>query len=170
MGSENPEPEFQRFLGFLVSEWMTAGIVLLVLVALGTGFLVDRERDDLVKTAEKGLAQIKNQLDTAAQAGRLLVCDISLVPMEVQDSEYISFSIKILPTNQGNPEAGYGAAVVIESERERDGNDRFVIAKRLYASLNEDEEYRLMARRNDKDDVAFSVLFSERAVCKATNV
>lgn len=170
MESENPEPEFQKFLGFLVSEWVTAGIVLLVLVALGFGFIVDRERKQLVSVAEKSLADIKTQLETAAQTGRLLTCDNALVPVEVQDSEYLSFSIKALPIDRARPESGYGAAVVIESERKTDGNDSYVIAKRLYSSLYEGEEYSLLAKKNDKDDIAFSVLFSERPACTGTNV
>ena len=155
----------KRYWGFLLSELMTAAIVVVVSVAVGFGLYVSGQRDSMVEQAEESLAAIKAQLTTAAENGTPLTCDNASVGASVLTNDYLTLTLKPILVTTANLEKGYAPAVVVESTKETDSGDTFDTAKRLYDSLEKAEEYTLRVRQKVDDEIAFSILVTDDPVC-----
>lgn len=156
----------KKFSGFLLSEYVTAIIIIIVSIAVVFGLYVGHQRDTMVERAKDTLAAIETQLAAAAETHTLQSCDNSMVGADVLANDYLTFSIKSLPINAANPKEGYAAAVFVECDRKADGNDALDTAKRLYKSLDEGDKYTVTRTKKDKDAIAFHVMFSDYPVCE----
>lgn len=160
-----------RMKGFLVSEMVTAVIIVAVVIAVGFGIHVGHQRDRQVERAEASLAAIEARAQAAADGGGPLVCDDSLVDAGVLTNDYLTLSIRPTPIDAADPDAGRGAALFVQSSRERDGNDSFDTARRLLEKLQkadgDREQKRLRGVRNDKKggEIRYSILASTKALC-----
>ena len=63
----------------MVSELVTAIIIVIVIIAIVFGFYVGSERDAMVEAAESCLAVVKPRADAAGEGWKLIACDDSLV-------------------------------------------------------------------------------------------
>jgi hypothetical protein len=79
-----------KISGCVVSEVVTAIIIVIVIIAVGFCFYVGRERDAMVEAAESSLAVVKARADAAAEDGKLITCDDSLVEDDVLANAFIS--------------------------------------------------------------------------------
>jgi len=160
----------KRMLGFVVSEYVTAIIIIAVSIAVVFGLHVSHQRDNMVESAEASIVTVKAFAAAAAASGNLIACDDSLVNVDVLENAFISLSIRPTPIDESNLEEGYGAGVYVHSNKEADGNDTFVTALRLHEAIkiNDEDSLRMVniAKENKKEkDIEYSILLSERAIC-----
>jgi len=163
----------KKMSGYVVSEYVTAVIVVVVIIAVGFGFYVGGERDNMVESAGASLAAVKARADAAAEGGKLIACDNSLVDADVLANAFLSLSIKPTLINPTDPEAGYGAGIYVHSNKKADGNEIFDTTKRLHKAFKENNKEALrsvkITERDEKrgigDAIEFSILASENAIC-----
>ncbi|MFT7091379.1 MAG: hypothetical protein ACJAYW_001342, partial [Candidatus Azotimanducaceae bacterium] len=153
----------KKMSGFVVSEYVTAVIILVVSVAVVFGLYVSNQRDNMVESAEASLEAVKMQAAAAAKGGKLIACDDSLVEAEVLANGYISLSIRPTPIDESNLEEGYGAGIYVHSNKEADGSDTFVTAVRLHKAIKEKDKEALrglkIKKENKKEkDIEYSIL------------
>jgi hypothetical protein len=159
--------------GYVVSEYVTAVIIVVVIIAVGFGFYVGGERDAMVEAAEASLAALKERAEAAAEGGKLIACDNSLLDADVLENAFLSLSIRPTLIDATDPEAGYGAGIYVHSNKIADGNEIFDTTKRLYKALKENNKDALRSvkiiERDEKqgieDQIQFSILASESAIC-----
>ena len=159
----------RRYAGFLLSEYMTGLIVIVVGAAVAFGLYVGGQREAMLERAEVTIGAIRDRLHSAAADEVALACDNTIVAPEVLANDYLSFDVRPVPVQSGDESAGYGAAIFIQGDKASDGNDTFLTAKKLLTKLDEDDEYDLLVTENEEEEVAYSVVLSEYAVC-AVNV
>ena len=159
-----------KMSGFVVSEYVTAVIIVVVSIAVVFGLYVSNQRDNMVESAEASLASVKIQVATAAEGGNLIACDNSLVQAGVLTNAFISLSIRPTPIDESNLEEGYGAGIYVHSNKEVDGNDTFITAMRLHDVIEEKDEGSLRGVKIEKEnkkkkDIEYSILLSDIASC-----
>ena len=161
--------EYKRYGGLLVSEWMTAGIIVVVGAVVAFGFLVGGERDAMVEQAEASLVEMQEwvspAVESAVSRGTLLTCDGSMVDPGMLANEFLTLSVRALPVNTEDFSEGYMPSVYVEASEESDGNDTFVTAKRLHSSLDDAEAFEVRLRKKEDEEIAFSVILSASPVC-----
>ena len=166
---ERTSMAMKKYGGLLLSEWMTAGIVVVVGTAVGFGMYVSNERDTIVDNAQASLAAIKTQLapvvESAISDGRLLQCDNGLVDADVLENDYLTLSLRPLPINPSDYSEGYLPSIYVSSKKEDDGNEIFDTAKRLHKSMDKEERFTLRLRKKEDDEIAFSIVVSDAPIC-----
>ncbi|MFT4631175.1 MAG: hypothetical protein ACI9BC_000186, partial [Crocinitomicaceae bacterium] len=163
--------------GYVVSEYVTAVIIVVVIIAVGFGFYVGGERDTMVEAAEASLAALKERAEAAAEGGKLIACDNTLLDAGVLENAFLSLSIRPTLIDVTDPEAGYGAGIYVHSNKIADGNEIFDTTKRLHKALKENNKDALRSvkiiERDEKqgieDQIKFSILASESAICASSD-
>lgn len=151
--------------GLLASEIVTYVLIAAILVAVAFGMFVSSERDDMVERAESSIETIKELSEAAVVDGKPLMCSNSMVKADVLENDFLSLSIKPILKNEEDDSEGFSPGLHVLSNREKDGNDNFITAKRLYESIKEKDEDRLREFVNDKDRIEFFVLISGDVSC-----
>lgn len=159
--------------GFLLSEIMTAVIVVAILIAIGFGTFASYERDAMVEQAQASLASIKAQLAQGSDANQLANCTNSLVGEELLANEFLSLTLKSIPMDISDLTQGYTAGIHIHSKKNVDSDNTYVTAVRLYEALkeadeaSEDDWNSLRPVQKKKDEIEYFALVSETASCAA---
>jgi len=83
----------KRYFGLLVSEWVTAIMVVVVTVAVIYGFRVGGERDASVAKANDALEALKARAEDALAVGEALRCDSSLLGPEVLRTPFLPLAV-----------------------------------------------------------------------------
>jgi hypothetical protein len=151
--------------GLLTSEIVTYVLIAAIVVAVAFGMFVSSERDDMVELAQVSIETIRQLSEAAAGDDNPLVCDNSLVTADVLANDFLSLSIKPILKNEEDDSAGFGPGLHVLSNKEEDGNDVFVTAKRLYESIKENDEDRLREFVNEDDRIEYFVLISDTVSC-----
>lgn len=151
--------------GLMLSEVVT--LIMLVLIAAGVAFglYVSSQRNAMVELAQESLASIKAIVEVAEKKSELIPCTNALVPAEVIQNEFLELNIKPMLVTPGDFSAGYGVGVYVSSHLEDDGSNTFVTAERLQEVLLEDDKYIVRPSLQSEDDIAYSILLSETAIC-----
>lgn len=152
--------------GLMTSEIATAIICVVVLSAVGFGWYVSAERDDMVDRAIASLEALAAQAASTPATADPLRCDDQLLAAELYANDFITLKIRPTPLDDADPDAGYGPGFHVESEREEDGEDAFVASERLYQALKESSEERLRWVTEEKDEIRFAVLASDKVQCE----
>ena len=155
----------KRETGLFLSEVMAMILVVVVVLGVAYGLYVGSQRDERVKSAEVSLNEISSVIELAQMSERPIVCNDSLVAADVLQNDYLSMTIKPMRISLEDNE-GYGVGVYVDSSRERDGNDAFMSAESLEESLSESENYLVRLSLQGEDDIAYSILISDTALCQ----
>jgi hypothetical protein len=154
-----------KIAGYMVSELVTGVIIFVVTVAIGFGLYVNNERDKMVESAEASLAAVKKQAAAAAEEGKLIACDNSLVEADVLANAFVSLSIRPTTIVAFNLDEGYGAGIYVQSSQKVDGGDAFYTSKLFYEAVKEKDEDALRLFVKEDDEIEYSILVSESASC-----
>lgn len=163
------EVVMNRVAGFLVSEIVTAALVVIICIAVAFGISVGNERDSMVESATASLEAIKERATAASEGGELIACDNTLVDAVVLENRFLKLEIKPTAMNKTLPVTGYGAGVYISSNKKLDGNDTFNTAERLFKILKKKEADALRVTKIEDDEIEYSVLLSDTANCDTTD-
>jgi hypothetical protein len=154
-----------NFAGLILSEMVTALLAVVVIAAVGFGYYVSGERDDMVERAEASLALVKARTTAAAKSDKPLVCDDSLVDADVLANAFIPLSIRPTKVVGSDSIKRYKPSIYVQSNREADGNDTFVSVERLYDALKDKGEYSISRYIKEEDDIEYSILWPGVANC-----
>lgn len=125
----------KRYFGLLVSEWVTAIMIVLVVGAVGFGFYVGDERDAMVAKADETLAALTELAEAADEAGRLLRCDADLLPAAVLDNPFLPLELVAVPLDPKDLAAGYAPALVVDVRQGEVPGDTWDTAQRWFKAL-----------------------------------
>jgi hypothetical protein len=125
----------KRYFGLLVSEWVTAIMLVVVTVAVIYGFLVGGERDASVRDADDALAALKARAEGALARGETLRCDSALLAPEQLETAFLSLAIAAVPVDPKDPAAGYAPAIVVDVQKDQVSGDTWDTAQRWLKSL-----------------------------------
>ena len=157
-----------RNSGFLVSEIFTAGLIVIVIAAVGFGIHLNGVRDTMVENAQASIAKVKAQAAAAAEGGALVACDNSLVEASVLANEFVTMTIKPTPINKFGLGQGYAPGVYFESKRAEDSADTYATTELIYKAFKEAEDQDVLRQvtiEEDDEEIEFSVLVADRATC-----
>ncbi len=125
----------KRYFGLLVSEWVTAIMVVVVTVAVIYGFLVGGERDASVREADKALAALKARAEDALARGETLRCDSALLASAQLETSFLPLAIAAVPVDPKDPAAGYAPAIVVDVQKDQVSGDTWDTAQRWLKAL-----------------------------------
>jgi hypothetical protein len=125
----------KRYFGLLVSEWVTAVMVVGVSAAVLYGFQVGRERDASVAQAEAALGELLILAEAAQAADELLQCDETILPEAMLQTTFLPLTVGAVPLDPADPGKGYAPALVVEVEKSVAQGDRWDTAKRWLKAL-----------------------------------
>jgi hypothetical protein len=129
------ESAMKRYFGLLVSEWVTAIMVVVVTAAVIYGFRVGGERDASVAKANDALEALKARAEEALALGEALRCDSSLLRPEVLQTPFLPLAVIAVPVDPKDRSAGYAPALVVEVEKDQVNGDTWDTAQRWLKSL-----------------------------------
>ena len=129
------ESAMKRYFGLLVSEWVTAIMVVVVTAAVIYGFRVGGERDASVAKANDALEALKARAEEALALGEALRCDSSLLGPEVLQTPFLPLAVIAVPVDPEDRSAGYAPALVVEVEKDQVNGDTWDTAQRWLKSL-----------------------------------
>ena len=153
---EDSEPQYARIGGLLISEWVTWIMIVVVIAAVGFGFVVGGERDAQADAAVASLDAVAARWAEADARGEMLACSDEAVDAGLLSNEYLELELRPIALDADDPSAGRGPGVLIEIYGKRDGNDALETARRLLKQLEEaekgedDEEH--ADREEDEDE------------------
>jgi hypothetical protein len=125
----------KRYFGLLVSEWVTAIMVVVVTAAVIYGFRVGGERDASVAKANDALEALKARAEEALALGEALRCDSSLIGPEVLQTPFLPLAVIAVPLDPKDRSAGYAPALVVEVQKGQVNGDTWDTAQRWLKSL-----------------------------------
>ncbi len=125
----------KRYFGLLVSEWVTAIMVIVVTIAVIYGFRVGGERDASVAKANDALEALKARAEEALALGEALRCDSSLLGPEVLQTPFLPLAILAVPVDPKDRSEGYAPALVVEVQKDQISGDTWDTAQRWLKAL-----------------------------------
>lgn len=125
----------KRYFGLLVSEWVTAIMVVVVTIAVLYGFRVGGERDASVAKANDALEALKARAEEALALGEALRCDSSLLGPELLQTPFLPLAIIAVPVDPKDRTAGYAPALVVEVQKDQVSGDTWDTAQRWLKAL-----------------------------------
>ena len=125
----------KRYFGLLVSEWVTAVMIVGVSAAVLYGFQVGRERDASVAQAEAALGELLILAEAAQAADELLQCDETILPEAMLQTTFLPLTVGAVALDPADPGKGYAPALVVEVEKSVAQGDRWDTAKRWLKAL-----------------------------------
>ena len=129
------ENAMKRYFGFLISEWVTAIMVVVVTVAVIYGFRVGGERDASVAKANNALEALKARAEEALAAGETLRCDSSLLEPEILQPPFLPLTINAVPVDPEDRTAGYAPALAVDVQKHQVSGDTWDTAQRWLKAL-----------------------------------
>ena len=142
---EDGEPQYVRIGGLLVSEWVTWIMIVVVIAAVGFGFIVGGERDAQADAAVASLDAVAARWAQADARGEMLVCSDEAVDAGLLSNEFLELELRPIALDADDPSAGRGPGVLIEIYGKRDGNDALETARSLSSSSRRPKRLRTMA-------------------------
>lgn len=134
----NEVPPVARVFGRAVSEWVTYSFIAVSILAVIFGSRVGDERDAQAERAMATLSALTDAAENQAAAGRLLVCDETLLDPQLLTNDYLTLSIRPAPIDEGNKSLGYGPALFVSVVEKEVSGDTWDTAKRLMDLVNEE--------------------------------
>ena len=125
----------KRYFGLLVSEWVTAIMVVVVTAAVIYGFRVGGERDASVAKANDALEALKVRAEEALALGEALRCDSSLLGPEVLQTPFLPLAVIAVPVDPEDRSAGYAPALVVDVQKDQVNGDTWDTAQRWLKAL-----------------------------------
>lgn len=125
----------KRYFGLLVSEWVTAIMVVVVTAAVIYGFRVGGERDASVAKANDALEALKARAEEALALGEALRCDSSLLGPDVLQTPFLPLAVIAVPVDPKDRTAGYAPALVVEVQKDQVNGDTWDTAQRWLKAL-----------------------------------
>lgn len=125
----------KRYFGLLVSEWVTAIMVVVVTIAVLYGFRVGGERDASVAKANDALEALKVRAEEALALGEALRCDSSLLGPELLQTPFLPLALIAVPVDPKDRSAGYTPALVVDVQKDQVSGDTWDTAQRWLKSL-----------------------------------
>jgi hypothetical protein len=125
----------KRYFGLLVSEWVTAIMVVVVTVAVIYGFRVGGERDASVAKANDALEALKARAEEALALGEVLRCDSSLLEPELLQTPFLPLAVIAVPVDPKDRSAGYAPALVVDVQKDQVSGDTWDTAQRWLKAL-----------------------------------
>ncbi len=125
----------KRYFGLLVSEWVTAIMVVVVTAAVIYGFRVGGERDASVAKANAALEALKARAEEALALGEALRCDSSLLGPELLQTPFLPLAVIAVPVDPKDRSAGYAPALVVDVQKGKVDGDTWDTAQRWLKSL-----------------------------------
>jgi hypothetical protein len=155
--AENAPPQPARFHGLLVSEWVTYGLIVAVIVAVVFGVRVGGERDAQAERAMATLDALGEEAERVVAAGGVLYCDDRLLDADLLENDYLTLSIRPAPIDDKDESLGFGPALFVDVAEADVPGDTWDTAQRLMALVKkkgkEDAEA-TADRSRPVDDVA----------------
>lgn len=125
----------KRYFGLLVSEWVTAIMVVVVTVAVIYGFRVGGERDASVAQANDALEALKARAEEAQAMGERLRCDSALLAPALLQAPFLPLAIIAVPVDPKDRTAGYAPALVVDVQKDQVSGDTWDTAQRWLKAL-----------------------------------
>jgi hypothetical protein len=125
----------KRYFGLLISEWVTAIMVIVVTIAVIYGFRVGGERDASVAKANDALEVLKARAEEALALGETLRCDSNLLGDELLQTPFLPLAVIAVPVDPKDRSAGYAPALVVEVQKDRVNGDTWDTAQRWLKAL-----------------------------------
>lgn len=138
MTTENDVPELRRVYGLLVSEWVTYGMLAIVVGALIFGFKVGGERDTQAERAMATLDALTEEAERVFASGRTLVCDDRLLDAETLANDYLTLSIRPVPIDEDDESLGFGPGLHVDVVEDEVSGDTWDTAKRVMALVRKE--------------------------------
>ena len=161
------ERQLTRIGGFLISEWVQAVIIAIVVPAVIFGFVVSGERDEAADQAVASVEAISAYWLRAAREGKPLQCSSNAAPEGSLDNPFLALAIQPVPFNEDDSSTGMRPALFVEAFRRRHGNDALVTARRFHDAIEARDESLLRGVAKGKNSIRFSVLVSTHERCPA---
>lgn len=155
----------KRYFGLLVSEIFTAVLAVVTLVGVGFGLYANAQRDDMVELAIESMTTLSAQVTESLKAGQRVSCDETFADAAVLTNEFVTLTFGPAPVLKHDPSAGYTASISVETDREKDGEDSFVTARRLLDEIRKKEELKLRVDTKEDDELKYTVLLSDLPAC-----
>jgi hypothetical protein len=125
----------KRYFGLLVSEWVTAIMVVVVTVAVIYGFRVGGERDASVTKANDALAALRARAEEALAMGETLRCDSELLGPALLQTPFLPLAIIAVPVDPKDRSAGYAPALAVDVQKDQVSGDTWDTAQRWLKAL-----------------------------------
>ncbi|XOV85478.1 MAG: hypothetical protein ACFHXK_10245 [bacterium] len=135
--SDNEIPPVARLFGRAVSEWVVYSFILFSVIAVIFGAKVGGERDAQAERAMATLAALTEVAEKQAAAGKVLICDNTLLDAELLANDYLQLSIRKAPFDEDNKSLGYGPALHISVVEKEVSGDTWDTAQRLMELVEE---------------------------------
>ena len=132
-GAENDPPELRRVYGLLVSEWVTYGMIVVVVAAVIFGFRVGAEREAQAERAMATLDALEAEAERIVAGGGTLVCDDALLDPDQLANDYLTLTIRPAPIDEDDESLGFGPALYVDVVEEEVSGDTWDTAGRLMA-------------------------------------
>ena len=97
---EDSEPQYVRIGGLLISEWVTWIMIVVVIAAVGFGFVVGGERDAQADAAVASLDAVAARWAEADARGEMLTCSDEAADAGLLSNEYLELELR--PIAQGS--------------------------------------------------------------------
>jgi hypothetical protein len=136
-GAENDPPELRRVYGLLISEWVTYGMIVVVVAGVIFGFRVGAERDAQAERAMATLDALTAEAERVVASGGILVCDDRLLDPGQLANDYLALSIRPAPIDEDDASLGSGPALYVDVVEEEVSGDTWDTAGRLMALVKE---------------------------------
>jgi hypothetical protein len=125
----------KRYFGLLVSEWVTAIMVVVVTIAVIYGFRVGGERDASVAKAGDALEALKARAEEALALGEVLRCDSRLLGPELMQTPFLPLAVIAVPVDPKDRTVGYAPALVVDVQKDQVSGDTWDTAQRWLKAL-----------------------------------
>lgn len=158
----------KKISGLILSEVVSLIIVIVIVSAVGFGFYVSGQRDDMVASAELTLAAIGAQATKRIESDTNIPCDPSTIAADTMENEFLALTVKVVLVDPDRADSGYTLALYVHSNLEEDGGDSFVTAERLHDVTKEKAEYKLRVVEKSDDNIEYFILSSDQESCKNT--
>lgn len=135
--TDNEIPPVARLFGRAVSEWVTYSFIALSILAVIFGSKVGGERDAQAERAMATLGALTDAAESQVAAGRVLICDETLLDPELLANDYLKLSIRPAPIDEDNKSLGYGPALFVSVVEKEVSGDTWDTAKRLMDLVKE---------------------------------
>jgi hypothetical protein len=158
----------KKISGLILSEVVSLLLVIMIVSAVGFGYYVSSQRNDMVASAELTIAAITAQANKRIESDTDIPCDPSKVAAEILENEFIALTVEPVLVDPTQPDSGYTLALYVRSNQVEDSGDSFVTAELLHDATKEKAESTLRVIQQTDDDIEYFILSSDRESCQST--
>lgn len=156
----------KKISGLILSEVISLILVIIIVSAVGFGFYVSGQRDDMVESAELTLKAIATQAKSRIESDTSVPCDPSAIAADKMKNAFLALAVEPVLVDPEQPDSGYTLALYVHSNLDEDGGDSFVTAERLHDAIEEKAEYKLRVVEKTDDNIEYFILSSDQESCK----